>query len=223
MNILIIDDDINISNILSISLIEAGYNAQTYNDSVSVYNDLTKLQYDLVLLDIMMPNINGYELCKKIRKNSKAPIIFISCLDDENSLLKALELGGDDYIKKPFSLSEVLARVNTHIRRYEYMINQSSEPKIYESAKFKFNTKTNIIETANSSDHLSPLESSLLKFFFEHKNSLMTYKDIYENIWHDEYLDDKSTIMARVSYLRSKIGPDYIESVRGKGYIFNIK
>lgn len=217
MKILIVDDDINISNILSIALKNEGYDIEVCNNSIKSKDLIATSNYDLIILDIMMPNINGYDLCKHARYFTDAPIIFITCLDDEESLITALKLGGDDYIKKPFNLSEVIMRVKVHLRRTTKTKNLPKK-QIYKTSNWTFYYGKNTVTYKNEKIHLSPLESDLLKYLFDNSNKVLTYKNIYENIWNESYLNDKSTIMARISNLRNKITNLDIETIRGIGY-----
>lgn len=221
MKILIVDDDPNISNILDIALSEQGYDTTVLNNSKLAKDVIAMKEFDLILLDIMMPQIDGFHLCKHARHFTDSPILFITCLDDENSLISALDYGGDDYIRKPFHLNEVIARVNAHLRRYES--HKNAESKIYTTESITFYASKNIVICKDEKVYLSPLECDLLTYFFTHKNVLVTYKELYESIWNEPYLMDKSTIMTRVSSIRKKLPTLEITSVRGKGYRFNEK
>ena len=218
MKILIVDDDKNISQILFIALKEEGYEVKIVNDGKEARQVISLERFDLIILDIMMPEIDGFSLCKYAREFTYAPIIFVSCLDDEQSLITALSLGGDDYVKKPFSISEVTMRVKTHLRRLE-MNRRYKEGNVYRTKHFVYYPSKNLVVSNSENIHLSPLENDLLDFFFRNKNELLTYKKIYEAIWNEPYIKDKSTIMVRVSSLRNKIPYLEINSVRGKGYI----
>lgn len=222
MKILIVDDDPNICAILSIALNNENYKVDIQNDSLKALAQVRNTEYDLVLLDIMMPEKNGFDLCKDIRQFTTVPIIFITCLDDEDSLVSALKLGGDDYIKKPFNLSEVVMRVKVHLRRAE----QNKEliyKKTISFSNYDFYYEKSIIKYKNTEDiiHLSPLEKDLLYYFLNNSERTLSYKEIYENIWNEPYIHDKSTIMTRISNLRNKIPGIALDTVRGKGYIFS--
>ncbi|WP_206459147.1 response regulator transcription factor [Anaerovorax sp. IOR16] len=219
MKILIVDDDPNISNILDIALSEQGYEITTLNDSNLAKDIIATQEFDLLMLDIMMPNVSGFHLCKHARHFTDNPILFITCLDDENSLISALDYGGDDYIKKPFNLNEVIARVNAHLRRHE--IHKKMENQIYKTKFITFYASRNTVLYKDEKIYLSPLECDLLTYFFTHQNQIITFKELYEAIWHEPYIMDKSTIMTRVSAVRKKLPSLDITSVRGKGYQFN--
>lgn len=218
MKILIVDDDKNISQILKIALNEEGFEVKAVNSSTEARSLIAFESFDLIILDIMMPEIDGFSLCKYAREFTYAPIIFTTCIDDEQSLITALSIGGDDYVKKPFSVSEVIIRVKTHLRRLE-MNKKYQENNFYRTKYFSYYPGKSLVVSGDDNIHLSPLENDLLDFFFRNKNKVLTYKNIYEAIWNYPYIKDKSTIMVRVSTLRNKVPYLEINSVRGKGYI----
>lgn len=218
MKLLIIDDDSNISNILSVYLKDEGYEVDTLNDSKKAKKAIANGNYDLILLDIMMPDVDGFDVCKNARYFTDIPILFITCLDDEESLEKALEYGGDDYIRKPFNIKEVILRVKAHLRRMERL--GSVENNIYEIGSYTYHYGKKIVISGEERIHLSPMEGDLLKLFLDNPNTLLSYEVIYENIWHEPYMWDKGAIMTRVSYLRQKLPQLNIKSVRNKGYTF---
>ncbi|MBS7528304.1 response regulator transcription factor [Fusibacter paucivorans] len=224
MRIIIVDDDQDIGEILKIALQDKGYETVVFNSSELAMAYLSQNAYDMVLLDIMMPSLNGYDLCNHIRKINDVPILFITCLDDDESLTKALALGGDDYIRKPFSISEVMARVGAHLRRYVVNVEKQSNTFECTLGPYVFNANERVVKyqmpftNEETLIRLSPLESDLLRCFADHPNEVLTYQELYEAIWKEMYHNEKGTIMVRVSSLRSKLPNIDIESVRGQGY-----
>ena len=218
MKILIIDDDINISNILSIALNDEGYAVDTIDDSKNACQAIANGDYDLLLLDIMMPDVDGFDICKEARLFTDIPILFITCLDDEESLVKALENGGDDYIRKPFNLTEVILRVKTHLRRVARLTG--SDYYVYHLGSYIFHHGKKLVISGEKRIHLSPIESDLLKLFLDNEHTMLSYESIYEAIWHEPYMWDRGTIMTRVSHLRQKLPGLNINSIRNKGYTF---
>jgi len=224
MKIVIVDDDKDIGEILEIALQGEGYEVVTFCNSKEAMAYLYQNQYDMVVIDIMMPSLTGYDLCEHIRKLNDVPILFITCLDDDESLTKALELGGDDYIRKPFSINEVIARVGAHLRRYKINSEKQSDSFMCKLGPYVYNAKDRIVEHQNGHNkenriiRLSPLENDILCYFADHPNEILTYKMLYEAIWKEEYFKDKGTIMVRVSSIRSKLPKLDIESIRGQGY-----
>lgn len=224
MKIVIVDDDRDIGEILEIALHNEGYEIIAFSDSEEAMTYLSRNTYDMVIIDIMMPKLTGYDLCDQIRKINDVPIIFITCLDDDESLTRALELGGDDYIRKPFSINEVMARVGAHLRRYKINSEKQNDSLMSKLGPYIYNAKDRNVEYQNGHAkentiiRLSPLENDLLCFFADHPNEILTYKMLYEAIWKEEYLNDKGAIMVRVSSIRSKLPKLDIESIRGQGY-----
>jgi DNA-binding response OmpR family regulator len=228
MKIVIVDDDKDIGEILEIALQDEGYEVVAFSDSEKAMAYLNQNEYDMVILDIMMPSLTGYDLCDHIRQKNDAPILFITCLDDDESLTKALELGGDDYIRKPFSITEVMARVGAHLRRYKMNSAKQSDSFTCKLGPYLYNAKDRIVEYQNGHAkentiiRLSPLENDILSYFADHPNEILTYKMLYEAVWKEEYLKDKGTIMVRVSSIRSKLPKLDMESIRGQGYRLTI-
>lgn len=224
MNIIIVDDDKDIGEILKITLQNEGYQVVAFDNSEKAMSYLKENVYDMVILDVMMPTLNGYDLCEYIRKFNDVPILFITCLDDDESLAKALALGGDDFIRKPFSITEVLARVGAHLRRYKLQSKMQNDLESDKIGPYIYNSKERIVEEINTNQverdiiRLSPLENDLLRYFVEHPNQILTYGMLYEAIWKETYNNDKGTIMVRVSSIRNKLPKLDIESVRGQGY-----
>lgn len=224
MNIIIVDDDKDIGEILKITLQNEGYHVMVFDNSEKAMSYLEENAYEMVILDVMMPVLSGYDLCEHIRKFNDVPILFITCLDDDESLAKALALGGDDYIRKPFSITEVLARVGAHLRRYKLQSKIQNDVEINKIGPYIYNSKERTVEEINTDNvervmiRLSPLENDLLRYFVENPNQILTYGMLYEAIWKETYNNDKGTIMVRVSSIRNKMPKLDIESVRGKGY-----
>jgi DNA-binding response OmpR family regulator len=213
MEILIVDDDKNIGDILSIILDHEGYKTMFIDKSEEAKEMLASKVFDLYILDIMMEKYDGYNICEAIRRQTDNPIIFISCLDDEKSLVKALELGGDDFIRKPFNSSEVVARVKSHLRR-----KRLTENEIFNIGQCTFFRDKNLVLEGETKIHLSPLESDIIFYLSKHIDRIVTYKEIYEHVWHEKYVMDKTAIATRISGIRKKIPSINISSVRGKGY-----
>lgn len=224
MNIIIVDDDKDIGEILKITLQNEGYHVVAFDNSEKAMSYLEENAYDMVILDVMMPVLSGYDLCEQIRKFNDVPILFITCLDDDESLAKALALGGDDFIRKPFSITEVLARVGAHLRRYKLQSKKQNDLESNKIGPYSYNSKERIVEEINTNEgesdiiRLSPLENDLLRYFVEHPNQILTYGMLYEAIWKETYNNDKGTIMVRVSSIRNKLPKLDVESVRGQGY-----
>lgn len=181
----------------------------------------------LVILDVMMPDIDGFQVLKKIRETSNVPVLMLTAKSDEEDKVSGLRLGADDYLTKPFSINELMARVNSLIRRYTTLNPTTETDSEYIELSGMVIDKTNRIVSMN--DHVVELtgkEFDLLVFLAANKGRVFTKKQIYMQVWEEEYAFDDNNIMSFISKLRKKIEPDpdhpfYILTIRGVGYRFN--
>ena len=181
----------------------------------------------LVILDVMMPDIDGFQVLKKIRETSNVPVLMLTARSDEEDKVSGLRLGADDYLTKPFSINELMARVNSLIRRYTTLNPTTETDSEYIELSGMVIDKTNRIVSMN--DHVVELtgkEFDLLVFLAANKGRVFTKKQIYMQVWEEEYAFDDNNIMSFISKLRKKIEPDpdhpfYILTIRGVGYRFN--
>lgn len=227
--ILIVEDDRNLSFIMRRILENNEYEVWTAG-SVQETNDvMDKQSFDLIILDMMLPDGMGTDICRNIRLSSACPILFASCLNDKDAKIEALELGGDDYITKPIDFEELLARIRANIRRSKkYTLGRTvSQEERYENIIIDKNKHEVYVESENgerSEDlKLSPTEYNILLSFFEKPGELMLYHEIYKKVWGADDLGDASTVMVHVSNLRKKLGESgktLFKTVRSVGYIF---
>jgi DNA-binding response OmpR family regulator len=178
--------------------------------------------FDLFLLDIRLPNMNGIELCREIRRNYFAPIIFMSCMDDDDTVIKAIKMGGDDYLVKPFSAQLLLAHIEANLRRYH---PDCPDDKVIISKDLKLNYASHTVYKNEEKILLSPTEYQLLSIFMQNKGEFITFEDLYTRVWQQPSLSDIRTLFVHVSSLRRKIeddpsNPAYILTHQRKGYIF---
>ena len=173
-----------------------------------------KKEYDLVLLDIMMPNLDGYSVCKMIRQTSNVPIIFLTALNEESNQLKGFELECDDYITKPFSFNLLIQRVKAVLRRGR--INISSDLLIFEKLKLDLNTYSVQIDDQNI--ELTLKEFNILKMLIEKYPQVVTRENLLDSIWGYDYYGDTRIVDAHIKNLRKKISLPYIKTVKGIGY-----
>lgn len=223
--ILLIEDDLDICEIIKLYLSKTKYSVSVVNTAEEALETVEVQNYDLILLDIMLPDINGVELCKKLRKNIYSPIIFISCIDDDGTVVKALETGGDDYLVKPFNNSILIARIEANLRRVEIERKNISKKNIIDFKDFIIEPKKHLIIKNNKEIYLTPIEFKILIFMIENPNRILTLEEIYEKIWKEKSYDDVRTVKVHVSNLRKKIeqdasNPVYIQTIRRTGYIF---
>ncbi|MGG3520390.1 response regulator transcription factor [Bacillus pseudomycoides] len=225
--ILIVDDEPEIIEILRLLLEMEGFSILEARDGKSALNFIQKFKIDLAITDIMMPNINGYELIKIVRKEYKMPIIILSAKNQEMDKIMGLGLGADDFISKPFSLLEVLARIQAQLRRtYDFntdSLNQEGSQTCIDDLVLDHHSC--ILDKRGHEIKLSALEYKLLKLFMGEPGRIFTKKQIFENVWSDHYYSDDNTIMVQISRLREKIedhprNPVYLKTIRGLGYRF---
>ncbi len=180
--------------------------------------------FDLLILDVVLPDRNGLELCASVREKSLCPIIFTSCLDDSETIISALQSGGDDFMIKPLRYDEMLARIESNLRRCN-PATQLAKPGLRQYPGFTIDTDHRRVLIPPSGEvTLSSTEYNLLIYFSEHPNKLLLYNDLYRQIWKTDSMGDIRTVMVHISNLRKKIDPDHkgiIQTVRGAGYIFN--
>lgn len=220
-HILLVEDDHDLSAIASLHLTHAGHQVDVAFTCAEAEAALAKTMYDLILLDIMLPDRNGDELCRTIRKSCDCPIIFMSCLEDSDTIVGALRSGGDDYMVKPVRYPELLARAEAVIRRSR---TAEKDNTIRSFRSFTMDTLHRRILRGGEEVDLSSIEYSLLQYMAEHPKTLLLYRDLYENVWGSDSLGDFRTVMVHISNLRKKIDPDHlgiISTVRGAGYIFS--
>lgn len=185
---------------------------------------------DLILLDVVMPGLTGIELCGKIREQSDVPILFVSCKDQDMDKVLGLSIGGDDYITKPFSPAELVARVKAHLRRRN-ISGSSQEPGSETTEKntlsvgeLEIDLSAHTVTVNNKAVHLTAKEFEMLVLFCKYPNRVFTSRQIFDNLWNTYGLeDDVRTVMVHISNLRKKIEanpekPEYIHTVRGVGY-----
>ena len=234
--ILVADDEINIVDILACNLKKEGYNVLTANDGATALDIALKQRPDLILLDVMIPEIDGFNVCRKIKERIDIPILFVSARGEEFDKLLGLELGADDYITKPFSVREVMARVKTNLRKVESIkksINNTvSVPKIENKKgnvivvgdlnldldKYEIHVKGKLID-------LSQREFEVLKFLADNKGKVVTRQDFLEQVWEYEYYGEKElrTVDVTIRRIREKIEedtarPHIIMTKRSRGY-----
>ncbi len=221
MNILVVDDEIEIADLVELYLKNEGYNVyKTYN-SEQALKIINQRNIDLAILDIMMPNIDGFTLCQKIRQKHKFPIIMLTAKISDADKIKGLNIGADDYITKPFMPLELLARVKAQLRRYKnYNQNQN---KIIAIKDLTIDKDKHECLKNGKKINLTPTEFSIFSLLAESENKVITTKQLFEKIWQEPYYPSSSaTIMVHIRHLREKLGETpkqkYIETIWGVGY-----
>jgi len=223
VNILIAEDEEDIRHLVTLHLTKEGYEVFEASNGAEALEIFTRERIDLLILDIMMPEMDGFALLQRIRKRSKVPVIMLTARTDEADKILGLGLGADDYVIKPFSVIELISRVNAHLRRYmEYNPMKAPEDKL-RNGGIVMDLDDYSVEKDGVSIELNPKEFKMLRLFLENPGKIFTKKQIYESVWDEPYVGDNNTLMVHVSHLRDKIetdpkDPEYIKTIRGIGY-----
>ncbi len=221
--VLIVDDDNEIRNVVSIYLKNEGYEVLQAENGYKALEIIKAESIDLVLLDIMMPKINGIEVCNEIRKKYVMPIIFLSAKDAEIDKILGLSSGAEDYITKPFSTVELIARVKSQLRRYKRYNQTDKNEKIIEIGNLKINSDTRQVFVGNREVSLTSKEFDILELLVRNKGIIMSIPRIYETVWKEGFFKSDNTVMVHITNIRQKIeedpkNPIYIKTVWGVGY-----
>ena len=222
--ILIVDDDENIRNLLSIYLENEGFKTIKVDNAKNAIEIIEEKNIELVLLDIMMPQIDGIEACIKIRQNKKMPIIMISAKSEDMDKIHGLTAGADDYITKPFNPLELIARVKAQLRRYTaYNVESNNSKVIIEIGDLTINTDTRQVGVGEKDVRLTPKEFDILELLARNKGIVLSIRKIYEEVWKEEFFKADNTVTVHITNLREKIevdpkAPIYIKTIWGVGY-----
>ena len=213
-SILVMEDDTSIQELIVEFLKAEGYDVNFASDGLEGIQLFKKKEYDLVLLDIMMPNLDGYAVCKMIRQNSNVPIIFLTALNEETAQLKVFELECDDYITKPFSFNLLIQRVKAVLRRGKNHL--SNDFLIFEKIRLDLNTYS--VQINDKNIELTLKEFNILKTLIEKYPQVITRESLLDSIWGYDYYGDTRIVDAHIKNLRKKISLPYIKTVKGIGY-----
>jgi DNA-binding response OmpR family regulator len=218
-HILIVDDEQDIAELISDVLKDEGFKTTIKNDGYSAIEAIKNTQFDLILLDIMMPNISGIETCNKIRETVTCPIIFVSAKNQLVDKIVGFEIGADDYITKPFVIEELVARVKAHIRRDNRAISPTNS--IIKIGEIEINKESYEVKKNNEQVTLSTKEFELLSYLMSNAGVVLSKEQIYNSVWKTEY-GDIGTVAVNIKSLRTKLDPDekYIITIWGLGYKF---
>jgi DNA-binding response OmpR family regulator len=229
--ILIVEDELALQETLAYNLKKEGYVVETVGNGRYALESARKLKPDLIVLDIMLPEIDGFEVARILRKEMSTAILMLTARDDEIDRVVGLEVGADDYLTKPFSMRELIARVKAQLRRTRLLkeeINKSSEPIKHEILTFdnlSIDLTRREVLLNQKPVQLKPKEYELLLFFAEHRRQMLSREFILERVWGWDYIGDSRTVDVHVRWLRQKIEenssePKRIVTVRGGGYRF---
>ncbi|MGN0399786.1 MAG: response regulator transcription factor [Blautia sp.] len=225
-NILVAEDEQEIAELLKLYLENEGYKVFWAKDGIEALELVEKEEINMAVLDIMMPRMDGYELTRRIRENSNMPILILSARGQSNDKILGLNLGADDYISKPFDPLEIVARVNSGLRRFYRLSGKSAEDDpvhVLKVGDLELDTQTLILKKRGKEVMLTPMEYKILAMLMKNPGTIYTKVQIYESVSGEYFESDDNTIMVHISNLRDKIednpkDPCYIKTIRGVGY-----
>ncbi|WP_314882409.1 response regulator transcription factor [Filifactor alocis] len=223
---LIIDDDKELCKIIAKSIQAENMEADYCYSGIDGLDRIKKFDYQLVILDVMMRGMDGFETLDQIRKDYSVPVLMLTAKDDNVSKVKGLRSGADDYLTKPFNMEELIARVISLIRRYTLLNNVEQQTEILSFGELRVDTGNRTVTSENGTFELPPKEYDILLYLIRNQGRILTKQQIYEHVWGENYVYDDSNIMAVISRLRKKIesssgGLKYIQTIKGIGYRFN--
>ena len=224
--ILIVDDDNNIAELISLYLTKECYDTKIVNDGEEAVREFHSFQPNLILLDLMLPGIDGYQVCREIRTQSNVPIIMLSAKGEVFDKVLGLELGADDYMIKPFDSKELVARVKTQLRRYtRYNPREGTVQEVteYDFRGLQISKATHKCVLFGEELALTPLEFSILWYLCEHRGNVVSSEELFEHVWGEAFMDSNNTVMSHIARLREKMyepsrKPKFIKTVWGVGY-----
>ncbi|MDR3052757.1 MAG: response regulator transcription factor [Coriobacteriales bacterium] len=228
--ILVVDDEPSITEFVSYNLRKEGYDVHTAQDGATAVQMVNATPFDLIILDVMLPNMDGYEVCRRVRSVSSVPVLFLSARDTELDKVVGLEIGGDDYLAKPFGVRELIARAKALLRRTNQHDNSSTSldySETIEASGITLDEGTHMATSVNGPIDLTPREFELLAALMRHAGKVLSRDQLLHDAWGWEYLVETKTVDTHVKRLRDKleaaqVDSALIETVRGYGYRFKL-
>ncbi len=223
--ILVVDDEADLRRLLRVSLEWVGYKVIEASDGEEALAKFDKYSVDLVLLDVMMPKVDGLQVCTELRKRSNVPIIMLTALNDQDSVVRGLEMGVDDFIGKPFIFRELIARIRAILRRVDWLKNQSTS-KIIAVGDVVLDNEAHQVTVRGEAVYLTPTEYRLLQYLMSHPNQPVSKSVLFQEVWGYEYTGSTNLVEVTMRRLREKIEedpskPSYLITVREVGYKFH--
>lgn len=221
--ILVLDDEKEIADLITLYLSNEGYEIHEFYDSEDAVKFMENTSIDLALLDVMMPKINGFEICEMIRKKYNFPVIMLTAKVEDADKIKGLSLGADDYISKPFNPLEMVARVKAQLRRFQ-KYNQSNENvNMIDFKGLIVDNDTHQVTLYEQPLLLTPIEFSILWYLCKNKGKTVSSEELFEAVWKEKYFDSNNTVMVHIRRLREKMhepprNPKFIKTIWGVGY-----
>ncbi len=230
--ILVVEDELSLQETLAYNLKKQGYEVETVGDGPSALEAARRIKPNIILLDIMLPGMDGFEVCRILRNEMSTPVLMLTARDDEIDRVVGLEVGADDYLTKPFSMRELVARVKAMLRRVRIIREEVSalqgegaDRLLYQFGNLKIDVGRREVQLGENLVALKPKEYELLYYLAKHKGQVLSRDQILESVWGWDYVGDSRTVDVHVRWLREKIeadpaNPDRIITVRGAGYRF---
>jgi len=219
-NILLLEDEVKLARFIELELKYEGYNIDIFHDGREGLDMFYKKNYNLVLLDLMLPGFNGLEICRRIRKTSNVPIIMLTAKDDVMDKVAGLDSGADDYMTKPFAIEELLARMRVALKREAVL---PTNKNILQVDNLTVDTDLRVVKVDNDIIDLTKTEYDLLVYLMQNKNLVLSREQILNTVWGYEYIGETNVVDVYIRYLRSKLDEQYnkkyIHTIRGVGYI----
>ncbi len=226
--ILIVEDESTIADLERDYLELSGFDVEVASDGQAGLEKSLSEEYDLIILDLMLPEVDGFEICRQVRAKKNTPIIMVSAKKDDIDKIRGLGLGADDYMTKPFSPSELVARVKAHLARYERLVGSAvEENKVIEIRGIKIDITARRVWINGEEKSFTTKEFDLLTFLASHPNHVYTKDELFSEIWDMESIGDIATVTVHIKKIREKIEfdtskPQYIETIWGVGYRFKV-
>lgn len=221
--ILVLDDEKEIADLITLYLNNEGYMVHEFYDSEDALAFLKENAVDLAMLDVMMPKVNGFEICKMIREKYTFPVIMLTAKVEDMDKIQGLSLGADDYITKPFNPLEMVARVKAQLRRYQKYNQTKDNVNIIDFKGLVIDNDSHICTLFEKTLALTPIEFSILWYLCKNKGRVVTSEELFEAVWKEKYFDSNNTVMVHIRRLREKMqepprNPRFIKTVWGVGY-----
>lgn len=224
--ILVVDDEANIRDLLQTALSFVGFEVRSVEDGRSAVAEARAFNPDLVILDVMLPDMDGFEICKALRaEGTRMGVVFLTARDESRDLVSGLTLGGDDYITKPFSLEEVVARVRAVLRRTQGMVARDRSGSVLRYADLELDEEQHVVRRGGREVALSPTEFKLLRHLMANAGRVLSKPQLLDHVWSYDFGGDTGVVESYISYLRRKVDtiePKLIHTVRGVGYVLRV-
>lgn len=223
INILIVDDEKEIADLIELYLKSDGYQVYKHYNGQDALQSIQEIKYDIAILDVMLPDVDGFTICQKIRQQYYFPIIMLTAKVEDVDKITGLSLGADDYVTKPFNPLEVTARVKTQLRRYKMYNSVKDEQDEYDIHGLVINRDSHLCTLYGKPITLTPLEFDILWYLCEHRGKVVSSEELFEAVWGEKYFENNNTVMAHIGRIREKLKepakkPKFIKTVWGVGY-----